>query len=80
MTIVLSNNLPGLRNTHDLRAEILALASMVAAGFAQGVLVVEDRLISQDMVMKEWEVAMAAFTPLVRVRMKLRIEGSDARG
>lgn len=66
--------LHNLRNTRDLRAEILSLAaSLVGAPGATGRLVVTAPVISQATIRKEWDSLLPALAPQIRARMALQI-------
>lgn len=75
-----TRTLRGLRNTRDLRAEILSLAAeLVTAGHADGWMLVRDPIISRATVQKEWGGLMPAIAPEVRARMHLQVGQTDSR-
>lgn len=76
MAVKLQKTLRQLRNTRDLRAEILALAAELTSNRSKGQLTVSDPVISEGTVQHEWERLMPAITPDVRGRMSLSIEPS----
>ncbi len=63
-----------LRNTRDLRAEILSLAATLVATPERGRLTVVDPAISEATVRDEWHRLLPALAPGVRRRMSLSIE------
>lgn len=66
-----------LRNTRDLRAEILSLAArLVDAAGATGRLIVADPVISQATIQKEWDSLLPAIAADIRTRMVLQIDSS----
>lgn len=67
-----------LRNTRDLRAEILGLAASLVANRARGRLVVADSVINQDTVQAEWDRLLPALAPDVRDRMSLVVQPGAA--
>ncbi|MBS0455973.1 MAG: hypothetical protein JSS44_01405 [Proteobacteria bacterium] len=71
------STLRNLRNTRDLRAEIVSLAAqLAAAGEVQGRMIVIDPAIHEATIRKEWDSLMPAIAPSVRARMHLDIERS----
>lgn len=86
MAVTLRQTLRGLRNTRDLRAAVLDLASRVAEHGPSGSapsrsapharLSVVDPNISDATIRTEWERYLHAFAPSVRERLNLSIEHS----
>ena len=74
---LIAQQLRGLRNTRDLRAELLGLASAVAAGNADGCLEVIQPIISVATVREEWQRAMSALSPSVRKRLRLVVTAAE---
>jgi hypothetical protein len=66
--------LSGLRNTRDLRAEILSLAQRLAGNEQDGRLSIRHPKISPTTVQQEWDLALQVITPDIRSRMSLSIE------
>jgi len=67
-----------LRNTRDLRAEILSLAAELAADDqAEGRMLVTDAVITGTTVRKEWDSLLPALAPEIRPRMTLEIKESE---
>lgn len=78
MTASFLRTLRHLRNTRDLRAEILSLAASLAADTkSSGQMTVTAPLISATTVKEEWDRLLPAITPEVRERMTLAIEPLD---
>lgn len=69
-----------LRNTRELRAEIMDLAARLAADGSSGRLIVVDPVISEAAVRGEWERLLPAIAPHVRARMALVIEQGAGDG
>lgn len=80
MSVLLhTRTLRSLRNTRDLRAEILSLAAeLVAVSHAKGRVVVVDPVINEATVRKEWDGLLPAITSDVRARMTLVVDRSEA--
>lgn len=76
MAVTIQKTLRQLRNTRDLRAEMLALAADVATGTLRGRLTVIDPAINDATVLEEWGRLLPAITPEVRDRMSLSIESA----
>lgn len=74
MTKPFSSKLVGLRNTRDLRAEMLDLARRLATNQDEGRLLVEAPLVSVATIQAEWDAALAVLAPAIRRRMHLTIE------
>lgn len=71
--------LHGLRNTRDLRAEILSLAAqLVQHSEATGRLKVTEPAISETTIQKEWKSLLPAIAPKIRARMQLQVHVSAA--
>ncbi len=69
-----------LRNTRDLRAEIISLAAeLTAADQIDGRLVVENPVLTEETIGKEWATLLPALAPEVRTRMHLEIVGRQAQ-
>jgi hypothetical protein len=66
--------LSGLRNTRDLRAEILSLAERLTGNQQDGRLAVRRPKINPTTVQQEWDQALQVITPDIRSRMSLAIE------
>jgi len=67
-----------LRNTRDLRAEILSLAAELSADDqAEGRMLVTDAVIAGTTVRKEWDSLLPALAPEIRPRMALEIKESE---
>jgi hypothetical protein len=77
MAVPFEKTLSRLRNTRDLRAEVISLAAELAANNAPGHLTVEDPAISPTTVRGEWDRLLRALDPGIRVRMRLDIEQSS---
>lgn len=78
MAVTYQKTLRQLRNTRDLRAEMLALAASLAANKSNGRMTVTSPVISEATVQKEWNRLLPAIAPEVRARMTLSIEqGAD---
>lgn len=72
--------LRNLRNTRDLRAEILSLATELAAlEGSDAQLIVINPVISEVTIRKEWQAAIAAIAADIRARMHLRVESTRQR-
>lgn len=71
--------LNGLRNTRDLRAEVVSLATDLVANNASGQLIVADSAISTSTVSEEWQRLLQALDPGIRERMRLNIEPNSKR-
>lgn len=75
MAVSFQRTLRQLRNTRDLRAEILSLAASLAGNNqSRGRMTVTAPVISEATVREEWERLLPAITPEVRKRMTLTIE------
>lgn len=74
MAVLHKRTLPQLRNTRDLRAEILALAADLLGSRLQGRLDVVAPVISESTVRQEWDRLLPAIAPTVRSRMSLAVE------
>lgn len=75
-----TRTLPGLRNTRDLRAEMLSLAAELAlTRHASGRIVVIDPIIAEKTIRKEWGHLLPAIVPEVRARLSLGFEESSHR-
>lgn len=75
MPDVLEKTLRHLRNTRELRAEVLDLAARLTVGkHPAGRAVVVDPIISEAAIREEWERLLPAIAPEVRARMMLAIE------
>ena len=75
-----TRTLRGLRNTRDLRAEILSLAAELAGvEDAAGRMIVIDPIIAGATIRKEWDNLLPAIVPDVRARMSLEFEESRQR-
>jgi hypothetical protein len=74
MAVTVQKTLRQLRNTRDLRAEMLALAAELAAGKLRGRLTVVDPVITAATVQEEWRRLLPALATDVRDRMSLSIE------
>ena len=73
-----TRTLRNLRNTRDLRAEIVSLAAELAlVTHAEGRVVVVDPVVTEATVRKEWDGLLPAITPEVRARMVLVVDGSE---
>lgn len=70
----IESTLRQLRSTRDLRAEMLTLAADLAAGSAQGCLIVVDPVIAAATVQGEWRRLLPVLSQDVRDRMSLRLE------
>ena len=69
--------LHGLRNTRDLRAEILSLAAqLVHESHATGRLIVAQPVISEATIRKEWDTLLPAIAEEIRTRMVLQIDSA----
>jgi len=79
MDLPLRRTLHQLRNTRDLRAEILSLAASLLATRAGGELVVTDPVISPATVRREWQQLLPALAAEVRGRMSLVVEPPTSR-
>lgn len=77
MAVTLQKTLRQLRNTRDLRAEIMALAAELTTNQFKGQVTVSDPVISEGTVRDEWERLLPAIAPDVRGRMTLSIEPSE---
>ena len=74
-----ARTLPNLRNTRDLRAEMLSLAAELAADSqAEGQVRVIDSAITEATIRKEWDTLLPAIAPKVRARMALVIDETEA--
>lgn len=80
MAVTLNRTLKDLRNTRDLRSEILGLASKLANEGSTARLIVEDPLVSSNTVEEEWKAAMKVLAPSVSERMTIEIQKADAPG
>lgn len=69
-----STTLRRLRNTRDLRAEMLGLAGALAGNRSHGRLIVVDPVVSKTKVRAEWERLLPAIEADVSARMALVIE------
>lgn len=74
MPITDRKTLRGLRNTRDLRAEMLGLAAQLSGNTFRARLTVVDPMISEATVQEEWARHLPALAPSVRERLELRIE------
>lgn len=74
MAVLHKRTLPQLRNTRDLRAEILALAADLLGNKRQGRLDVIAPVISEATVQQEWDRLLPAIAPAIRARMSLAVE------
>lgn len=75
MPDVLEKTLRHLRNTRELRAEVLDLAARLTAGkHPAGRAIVVDPIISEAAIREEWGRLLPAIAPKVRARMTLAIE------
>lgn len=73
-----TRTLRNLRNTRDLRAEIVSLAAELASvTHAEGRVVVVDPVVTEATVRREWDGLLPALAPEVRVRMTLVVDGSE---
>lgn len=67
-----------LRNTRELRADILDLAAKLASSDASGRMTVVDPVVSETAIREEWDRLLPAIAPALRARMTLAIEqGAD---
>ncbi|MEO8316470.1 MAG: hypothetical protein ABI645_16955 [Pseudomonadota bacterium] len=78
MTASVGKTLKQLRNTRDLRAEVVSLAAELVENDAAGHLSVVDSAISPSTVRAEWDRLLRALDPAIRSRMQLSIEQSPA--
>lgn len=75
MAVSLHKTLRQLRNTRDLRAEILSLAAQLATSpKAKGSITVTAPVINQGTVQEEWDRLLPAIAPEIRERMSLSLE------
>lgn len=74
MSVTHRSTLRGLRNTRDLRAEMLGLAAQLSGNTLRACLTVVDPTISEATVQEEWARHLPALAPSVRERLELRIE------
>ncbi len=79
MDAPLRRTLHQLRNTRDLRAEILSLAASLLATPTDGELIITDPVISPATVRREWQQLLPALAEDVRGRMTLVIEPATSR-
>ncbi|HWU53557.1 MAG TPA: hypothetical protein VN153_12175, partial [Tahibacter sp.] len=79
MDLPLRRTLHQLRNTRDLRAEILSLAASLLVTRAGGELIVTNPVISPATVRREWQQLLPALAADLRGRMTLVIEPPAAR-
>ena len=70
----LDRTLVRLRNTRDLRAEMLLLASDLSEGPHTAMLIVRDPVVSEATVRAEWDRMLQAIRPDIGRRMVLEIE------
>lgn len=77
MTVSLKKTLSRLRNTRDLRAEVVSLAAELVGTSGPGRLTIRDSAISTSTVRAEWERLLRALDPGIRNRMRLDIEQSS---
>jgi Bacterial regulatory proteins, gntR family len=77
VTVSIDKTLSRLRNTRDLRAEVVSLAAELVANNAPGHLTVADPAISPSTVQGEWDRLLRALDPGIRIRMRLDIEQSS---
>lgn len=74
-----ARTLRNLRNTRDLRAEMLSLAAELAADSqAEGQVRVIDSAITEATIRKEWDTLLPAIAPKVRTRMALVVDETEA--
>lgn len=69
-----------LRNTRELRAEIMDLAARLAADDASGRMTVVDPIVSETAIRGEWDRLLPAIAPDVRARMTLAIKQAAGDG
>lgn len=75
------STLRNLRNTRDLRADIVSLAAQLAADRdAEGRMTVIDPVINEATIRREWDSLMPAIAAKVRARMHLVVERSKEAG
>lgn len=79
MDAPLRRTLHQLRNTRDLRAEIVSLAASLLVTRADGELIVTEPVISAATVRREWQQLLPALAADVRGRMTLLIEPATSR-
>lgn len=81
MPDILEKTLRNLRNTRELRAEILDLAARLLAGkHSSGRVTVIDPVVSQAAIREEWDRLLPAIAPEARSRMTLVVQpGAQAR-
>ena len=77
---MLQKTLSHLRNTRELRAEVLDLAAKLAAGDAHGRMTVVNPVVSEAAIREEWDRLLPAIAPDVRDRMTLVIEQGQRGG
>ena len=76
MAVPLSRSLIQLRNTRDLRAEMLALAADLVGNVLRGTLTVTEPAISRTTVQREWDRHLRAIPPDIGNRMTLVLDAS----
>ncbi len=76
MAVPLSRSLSQLRNTRDLRAEMLALAADLVGNAQRGTLTVTEPAISRATVQREWDRHILAIAPEIGARMELVLDTS----
>lgn len=76
---MLQKTLRHLRNTRELRAEILDLAARLVGSQATGQMAVVDPVVSEAAIREEWNRLIPAIAPDVRERMRLAIEHGIGR-
>ncbi|WP_257386940.1 hypothetical protein [Tahibacter caeni] len=79
MAVRLRRTLHQLRNTRDLRAELLSLAASLLGTRGGAELVVTDPLISEATVRREWEQLLPALASDLRERLILVVESNAPR-
>jgi hypothetical protein len=80
MPITVQRKLQNLRNTRELRADILDLAAKLSAHDTwTGQVTVVDPIVSEAAIQEEWTRLLPAIAPEVGARMKLVIEHSAGR-
>lgn len=77
MAVSVDKTLSRLRNTRDLRAEVVSLAAELVGTRTPGRLTIRDSAISASTVRGEWDRLLRALDPGIRSRMRLDIERSS---